>query len=314
MNTLKIRLFGKFSIQRENILVSGLEAQKVQELLCFLLTYRDRPHRRETLATMLWGDFSTKQSRKNLRQGFWMLQSALRTVIASQDPPFLLAEEDWVQVNPDAKYWLDISAFEHVYARIHTTSVYNLEEPQAEELHEAVLSHNDGFLPNFYMDWTMLERQRYQMMCIRLLSKLMSFCELHGRYETGLEYGNHALHLEPASEFVHAQLMRLLFLLGDRTGALRHYDHCVSVLRQELGVAPCRQTQELADQIRQDRLDLPLIDQTPSHTTILENPSSLNDLLNRLNNFRHTLSNIQTQLHSQIQEIENLMKDKSKKL
>jgi hypothetical protein len=106
--------------------------------------------------------------------------------------------------------------------------------------------------------------------------------------------------------------MRLLFLLGDRTGALRQYDHCTSALKQELGVEPCQQTRELANQIRHDRLDLPLIDQTSSQASIAENPSSLNDLLNCLNNFHHTLTSIQTQLHSQIQEIEHLMQSKSK--
>jgi DNA-binding SARP family transcriptional activator len=310
MNTLKIHLFGKFSIQRENIILSGLDAQKVQELFCFLLTYRDRPHRRETLATMLWGEFSTKQSRKNLRQGFWMLQSALRAVAKASEPPLLTADDDWVQVNPEADFWLDTSLFEQAYQRTHTISAYNLEEPQAEEIHAAVNLHNNGFLPSYYMDWTVLERQRYQLMCIRLLSKLMSFCELRGQYEAGLEYGNHALHLEPASEFVHAQLMRLLFLLGDRTGALRQYDHCRSTLRQELGVEPCQQTQTLAEQIRHDNLNLPLIDQTSPQMMVDENPSSLNELLNCLNNFNHTLSAIQGQLHTQIREIEHLMKNK----
>ncbi len=311
MDTIKIHLFGKFSVEREKIILSGIDAQKVQELLCFLLTYRDRPHRRETLATMLWGDFSTKQSRKNFRQGFWMLQAALRTLTQAEERPLLLAEDDWVQVNPAANYWLDISEFENIYMRMHAMPVYHLENLQAEELHAAVHLHHDGFLPSYYMEWTVLERQRYQLMCIRLLSKLMSFCELRGRYEDGLEYGNHALHLEPASEFIHAQLMRLLFLLGDRTSALRQYDRCTSALRQELEVEPCRQTRELAAQIRQDRLDLPIIDQTSLQLPGGENPASLNDLLSSLNNFRHTLAAVQNQLHTQIQEIEHLIKGKS---
>ena len=311
MDTMKIHLFGKFSIHRENVTLSGIDAQKVQELLCFLLTYRDRPHRRETLAAMLWGEFSTKQSKKNFRQGFWMLQSALRTLTQAQEPPLLLAEDEWVQVNPAADYWLDISEFEHVYTCVHATPIYHLENSQAEELRAAVTLHQDGFLPAYYMEWTILERQRYQLMCIRLLSKLMSFCELRGHYEEGLEYGNHALHLEPASEFVHAQLMRLLFLLGDRTGALRQYDRCASALRQELNVEPCRQTKELVAEIRQDRLDLPLIDQTSLQPATGENPASLNDLLSSLNNFRHTLASVQNQLHTQIQEIEHLIKKKT---
>ena len=311
MNTMKIQLFGRFSIQREHTILSGLDAQKVQELFCFLLTYRDRPHRRETLAAMLWGDFSTKQSRKNLRQGFWMLQSALRALVETGEPPLLLADDEWVQVNPDANFWLDVSAFERVYHHMHAMSAYNLDNSKAEELHTAVQLHNDGFLPNFYMNWTVLERQRYQLMCIRLLSKLMSFCELQGRYETGLEYGDHALRLEPASEFVHAQLMRLLFLLGDRTGALRQYDRCRITLQQELGVEPCQQTQLLANQIRHDKFDMPPIDHTFSQPSPNENPSSLAELLNCLNNFNHTLATIQSQLHTQIREIEHLMTNKT---
>jgi hypothetical protein len=104
--------------------------------------------------------------------------------------------------------------------------------------------------------------------------------------------------------------MRLLFLLGDRTGALRQYDHCRFALQQELGVEPCQQTQILAEQIRHDKLDMPLIDQTSPQGAAGENPSSLNELLSCLNNFNHTLNSIQSQLHTQIQEIEHLMKNK----
>ena len=49
--------------------------------------------------------------------------------------------------------------------------------------------------------------------------------------------------------------MRLQFLAGNRTGALRQYERCVIALDQELGVKPAKWTTELYDQIRADQLD-----------------------------------------------------------
>ena len=77
MNTLRIRLFGKFQVERDGYAMSGLDALKVQELFCYLLLNRDRPHHREALAGLLWGEYSTSQSKKYLRQALWQLQLAL---------------------------------------------------------------------------------------------------------------------------------------------------------------------------------------------------------------------------------------------
>ena len=71
MSQLNIRLIGKFSIQRDEKPVNGREACKLQELLSDLLVNRKVPHARETLAALLWGDSSTAQSKKYLRQASW---------------------------------------------------------------------------------------------------------------------------------------------------------------------------------------------------------------------------------------------------
>jgi DNA-binding SARP family transcriptional activator len=78
MSQLSVRLFGKLSIRCNDRCVDGLTGSKVQELLCYLLLHRDRPHCREALASLLWSDVSTAQSKKYLRQALWQLQGALR--------------------------------------------------------------------------------------------------------------------------------------------------------------------------------------------------------------------------------------------
>lgn len=73
MHTLCVRLFGRFDAQRNERMLEGLEANKVQELFCYLLIHRDRPQSRGTLADALWCDLPDPQSRKHLRQTLWQL-------------------------------------------------------------------------------------------------------------------------------------------------------------------------------------------------------------------------------------------------
>jgi pimeloyl-ACP methyl ester carboxylesterase len=66
------------------------------------------------------------------------------------------------------------------------------------------------------------------------------------------------LALDPLQEPVHRTLMRLLSQLGQRGAALRQYQHCVSVLRSELGVEPEAETRQLYQQILQQRTAIPV--------------------------------------------------------
>ncbi len=77
MSALRICLFGKFCVRRNEQVLDGFDARKVQELFCYLLLHRDHSLPRETLASLLWPDTTTAQSKKNLRQALWQLQSAL---------------------------------------------------------------------------------------------------------------------------------------------------------------------------------------------------------------------------------------------
>jgi DNA-binding SARP family transcriptional activator len=102
MSTLRICLFGKFFVRRDEQMLDGFDARKVQELFCYLLLHRDHSLPRETLANLLWPETTTAQSKKNLRQALWQLQSALGSQIESANDRVLLVEPDWVKLNPEA--------------------------------------------------------------------------------------------------------------------------------------------------------------------------------------------------------------------
>src|SRR5437867_13371049 len=81
MATLQVRLFGKFSLARDGQALSTLGPHKVQEVLAYLLLFRGRPHARETLAGVLWGDTTTAQSKKHLRQAL-CTRTGVRTTVS----------------------------------------------------------------------------------------------------------------------------------------------------------------------------------------------------------------------------------------
>src|SRR6266853_393454 len=218
MSSLRIRLLGKFSVVRDEQAFDGLDAFKVRELFCYLLLHRECPHPRETLAGLLWGDSSTAQSKKNLRQTLWHLQTALdqHEPAASQ---ILQVDSDWIQINPKADLDLDVAVFEKIYENVRKLSSGQLDPQQARAMQEAVEIYKGDLLEGWYQDWCLYKREQLQSIYLSLLSRLMSYCEAHQEYETGLSYGARILSYDRASERTQRRLMRLQYLAGDRTAA-----------------------------------------------------------------------------------------------
>jgi DNA-binding SARP family transcriptional activator len=138
MPILRIQLFRKFCVQRNERLLEGFDARKIQELFCYLLLHRDHSLPRETLASILWPETTTTQSKKNLRQALWQLQSALGSHNAAANVRLLLVDPDWVQLNSEADLWLDVAEFERVFNLVQKTPGQEIESPTAELLQNTV--------------------------------------------------------------------------------------------------------------------------------------------------------------------------------
>ena len=254
MSGLDVRMFGRFSVRCGDRVVSGIRPRKVGELFAYLLLHRDRPHHREILADVLWDNSASAQSRKCLRQALWRLQS----VLGSQTDPLtarvLLVEHDWIQLNPDADVWSDVAEFEDAFELVHGVAGHRLDAPRARTVDNAVHLYQGDLLEGWYQDWCVYERERLQQVCLVMLDKLMEYCEARHDYESGLMYGSLVLRHEPARERTHRRLMRVHYLSGDRTSALRQYDRCVVALEQELGVKAAGRTTALYERIREDQV------------------------------------------------------------
>ena len=247
MSSLKIRLFGQISVDRDGESLRGLSA-KAMELLCYLLLHRERGHAREALAGRLWPDSSESLARKYLRQAIWRLQSAL---VGSD---LLIAHSGWIRINPKAVLWLDVAAFEEAHDIYRDTPGRELTDRQAQALEVAVALYRGELIEAWYQDWCVYERDRLQLVYLAMMEQLMSNCEARQRYTQGVAYGQRILRYDPARECTHRNLMRLYYQAGDRTTALRQYERCAAATAKEFNVPPTRETVALYHQVRGDRL------------------------------------------------------------
>ena len=255
MAQLSIHLFGRFCLRSDKCGSIGFEAHKLQELLSYLLIHRDHSHPRELLASLLWGDSPTAQSKRNLRQILWQLQNALDSQTERADERLLRVEQDCVHLDSQAGLWLDVAVFEQAFSPVRDVQGQDLDAQRVHLLEGAVKLYQGDLLEGWYQDWCLYERERLQNIYLSMLDKLMGYSEAHHEYETGISYGARVLLFDRAREHTHRQLMRLQYLAGNRTGALRQYKRCVIALEQELGVRPARRTTTLYDQIRTDQVE-----------------------------------------------------------
>jgi DNA-binding SARP family transcriptional activator len=306
MNTLRIRLFGKFQAELDGRVLNDLDALKVQELFCYLLLNRDRAHHRETLAGLLWGDNPTAQSKKYLRQALYQLQFTLSSGGAKQQTGSLVVDPDWVSIVSHADFWLDVQVFDETMARVRGVPGQALEPAQVTALEAAVQLYRGDLLEGCYQDWCLYERERLQNIYLDMLDKLMAYCEAHHQYESGIEYGAKILRYDRARERTHWRLMRLHYLAGDRAGALRQYERCVAALDQELGVKPSQRTMTLCEQIRADIVvDLAL--PNDSHPEPQASSAKPLPMLERLKSLQATLNSLQHQIDQELQALEEVL-------
>lgn len=304
MCTLAVRLLGKLSVQRDGQLLDGLNSRRVQEILAYLLLHRPRSIPREVLADMLWPHSTAEQGMKYLRQALWQLKSALGCDV-------LMVDAEWVGLDSRTDLWLDVQQLERTYTNIRGLPLHELDAQKAQIMREALKLYCGNLLEGWYQDWCLFERERLQQMYLSLLDKYMAYCEAHGAYEEAVRCGDRALRCDFTQERVHWRLMRLHYKAGNRVAALRQYQRCAAVLREELGIRPSVRTVKLYERIRSehplDRIG-PQLDH-PDDVASERRPTSLSEVLDHLQRLQSTFAQTQRQLYELIQSVEVALKD-----
>lgn len=244
MSSLDIRLFGGLQISQDNLPVTGFISNKVAALFIYLaLTHR--PHQRDALAGLLWGELSEADAKSNLRQALANLRKLVE--------PYLLITRDSVAFEPTLPYTLDTLAFEQRLQDSRDRPA----ELRAQLLEEAANLYQGDFLAGLFVreapdfeEWLLAKRLHYRELALHTLHTLTQYHLEQGHYGRAIDSATRLLALDGWREETHRQLMLAQLRSGQRSAALAQYENCRRLLAKELGVRPSAETTALYERIR----------------------------------------------------------------
>jgi DNA-binding SARP family transcriptional activator len=242
VSTLRISLFGTFSLQRDGQNVSRFPSRKVRDLLAYLALNRRTSFSREHLAGLFWGDFDDEKARHSLNTAVWRMNGVLLEHAGDRGRGCLRITPQEIGFNPGANVWVDVSEFE---SRCALAERAQTPETRAALEAQAVTFYTGDLMADCYEDWCDLERERLRCMYLNTLGRLVTYHARRKEHDAAIEYAQRILACDSVREEVHRELIELYVAAGQPAAALRQYRKCEEVLQRELAVAPMRETQAL---------------------------------------------------------------------
>lgn len=175
------------------------------------------PTARNRLAALLWPDSEAEAARNALRQRLFQLKRLCGRALVDGAATLALAEG----VSHD----------------LH----------EAEELLAGLPDPPEGE----FADWLRRSRAERQARRVHDLAQRAEAAQQAGDREAALAAARELLAREPLSEEAHRRVMRLHYLTGDRAAALRAFERCAQLLRDELGTTPGPETLALRATVAQ---------------------------------------------------------------
>src|SRR5262245_1835515 len=162
---LELRLLGQPQVHLDGVVVTDFRTAKVEALL-YYLAVTGRPHGRESLVTLLWGDMPEATAKRNLTQ--------VLSLLRKQFALFLDITPQQIGLKPEATYWLDVQLFQQTLEPLNPSQA-------PEQLRQAIELYQGDFLQGFYVKealdfeaWVLAQRGRLRELMIQALDRLVN--------------------------------------------------------------------------------------------------------------------------------------------
>ncbi len=250
---LEIRCFGPFElcVQGTPIPPATVHRRKTLTLLKILLVHHGRPQPKDVLMELLWPDADPETKTGQ----FYVLVHELRRLVEPGDRNgswrFICNEGDRYYLNARAPARVDAREFKVLIDLGRTAEARGDGEAAVAAYESAVELYRGDFMEDEpFADWSWQERERFREACLGALRSLAALRARAGHWDQSAGYLRHALRLDQLREDVHRELMYALWASGHRDEAVRQYELCARLLREELDLPPLPETERLLDQIR----------------------------------------------------------------
>lgn len=247
---LSFNLLGPSRVSSDNEQIWSELGSSGRRLAGFLLTYPDRPHRRERLVDLFWPELDSERGRRALNSALWRL----RKLFASTPEYCVGRGLRTVGSDPilDKASWLDVDTWALLQA---AGAALQCPEPlpspsQLSAILAALYRYEGPFLDGEDDDWVLEERERLHSHFIQTAMIVVRRLGLGAYYHDAILLARHALRFDPYREELVRHLLILLALDERRIDAIRYYNHWIDMIGKELGISPLPATRATIEEIK----------------------------------------------------------------
>ena len=241
---LEIDLLGKFRACYGEEPLQSLNSPRLQELLTYLIVYRDSPQQRQHVALNFWPDSPAKQTLANLRQLLFQLRNAL-----PESERYIRSDSNTVQWNSEAPARIDLVEFEEAITEARRRVAAGEDEKdlsgEVAALETAVEQYGGPLLPHCFEEWIAGKRHRLREEYTDALERLVERYEEQRKFERGIVYAGKLVEQNPTDEAAVRKLMQLHAFNDDRAAVVRTYRKLEERMGRELDIEPGQKTNEL---------------------------------------------------------------------
>ena len=197
---------------------------------------------REKIAYTFWEGSSEDAAKYNLRYNLWSMNKIFKS--SNKDEEAIL---EWNKNNLflNNSYNVDIDIKKY-------SQELESDDLDLKSLIKLKSLYKGEFLEGFYLkdsfsfnDWLFFEREKYQKKHVQVLENLLEIYKKEKNYDKSISILQEMLNLNSLDEGLYVDLVKIYLEKGDRANALKIYNKCVHVLRQELNISPKKSTQKL---------------------------------------------------------------------
>ncbi len=230
---LRLYALGKPLVELEDAPVSWPTTQSRDVFFCLL--HHTQGLSKEQVGAIFWPDHSPQKLDGIFRSTLYRVR---RAVFRES----VVLEAGLYRFNGQCDYWFDVRVFERLLDQAEGGAEA---QDKIGLLQKACDLYRGDYLEGNDADWCMLTREQLRK---RYLEALETLAALHcdqGEPRQAIEVYQKSLRCDPYRESAYRGLMTCHYHLGDRAAAIRHYQTCAAILRDELKLGPAPETTKL---------------------------------------------------------------------
>lgn len=237
----QVLALGEPQVISNGVPVTRWRMARSMELFFFLLETR-KPVRKEQITMALWPEHDSEQTDSTVRTMIYYLRRALgKNMIVFQAGLYTL---DTAEFGKD-QFWYDVDTFNAWHVQAKKALEAEDDEAAASALNTMVNLYNGDYVQPFYNDWCIPRRDKLRQAYMDAHHQLAMIAWRREDWDDSLLHWQRLLSLDICDETAHYGIMRCYLQQGKRELALRQFQSCSQILKEELSTTPKASLQKL---------------------------------------------------------------------